>query len=69
MLFYHFYLYTVTNIHTKAGILLKVFNVFRCENLALFTVTSIHSVRKSTKNPKNTEARRKATARVERQGN
>ena len=31
------------------GILLKVINVFHGENLALFTVTSIHSIRKSTK--------------------
>ena len=43
-------LYTLTNIHPKAGILPKVSNVFRSENLALFTVTSIHNIRKSTKN-------------------
>ena len=43
-------LYTVSNIQSKAGVLLKVGNVFRCENLALFTVTSIHSIRKSAQN-------------------
>ena len=43
-------LYTVSNIQSKAGVLLKVSNVFRCENLALFTVTSIHSIRKSAQN-------------------
>ena len=32
-----------------AEILLKVANVFRSENLALFTVTSIRCIRKSTK--------------------
>ena len=32
-----------------ARILLKVVNVFRSENLALFVATSIHSIRKSTK--------------------
>ena len=32
-----------------AEILLKVSNVFRSENLALFTVTSIHCIRKRTK--------------------
>ena len=42
----------VTNIHTKARILLKVFNVYRSENLALFTVTSICSIWKSTKKQK-----------------
>ena len=33
-----------------AGILLNIINVFRRENLALFTVTRIHCIRKSTKN-------------------
>ena len=42
-------LHTVTNIHTKARILLKVFNLFHSDNFALFKVTSIHSVRKSTR--------------------
>ena len=32
-------LYMLTNIHTKSRILLKVFNVFRSENLALYAVT------------------------------
>ena len=35
--------------YPMAGILLKVINVFRSENLALFTVTSSHCIRKSTK--------------------
>ena len=35
--------------HPMAEILLKVTNVFRSENLALLTVTSIHYIRKSTK--------------------
>ena len=35
--------------HLMAEISLKVTNVFRSENLALFTVTSIHCIRKSTK--------------------
>ena len=35
-----------------ATILLKVIKVFRSENLALITVTSIHSIRKSTKKQK-----------------
>ena len=43
-------LYTVTNTHSNAGILLKVSNVFRSEILALFTVTSIHRIQKRTKN-------------------
>ena len=30
----------LTDIHTKARILLKDFNVFRSENLALYTVTA-----------------------------
>ena len=42
--------------YSMAGILLKVINVFRGEELALFTVTSIHSIRKSTKN-RNSETR------------
>ena len=33
-------LYMLTDIHTKARILLKDFNVFRSENLALYTVTA-----------------------------
>ena len=41
-----------------AGILLKVINVFRSENLALFTVTSSHCIRKSTKkNNRNSETK------------
>ena len=55
-------LHTVTNIHTKARILLKVFNLFHSDNFALFKVTSIHSVRKSTrktKNPTKQEGRQK----------
>ena len=43
----HSVLYTAT---PMAKILLKVTNVVRSENLALFTVTSIHCIRKSTKN-------------------
>ena len=35
--------------YSMAGILLKVINVFHGEDLALFTVTSIHSIWKSTK--------------------
>ena len=35
--------------YTMAVIFLKVINVFRSENLALFTVTSIHCIRKSIK--------------------
>lgn len=35
-------LYTVTNIHPKARILLKAINVFSSENFALFMVTGIH---------------------------
>ena len=42
----HSVLYTV---HPMAEILLKVANVFRSENLALFTVTSIRCIQKSTK--------------------
>ena len=49
-------LHTVTNIHTKARILLKVFNLFHSDNFALFKVTSIHSVRKS---PTKQEGRQK----------
>ena len=37
-----------------ARILLKIINVFRSENLALFTVISIHCIQSSTKN-KNSE--------------
>ena len=39
-------LYMLTNIYTKAGII----TVFHSENLAFFTVTSIHSIRKITEN-------------------
>ena len=39
-------LYMSTNIYTKAGII----TVFYSENLAFFTVTSIHSIRKRTEN-------------------
>ena len=42
-------LYTVTKIDLKAGISLKLINVFRSKNLALFTVTSILSIRKNRK--------------------
>ena len=35
-------LHTVTSIHPKVDILLKVSNPFCSEELALFTVTSIH---------------------------
>ena len=42
------------------AILAKVSNIFRSEKLALFTVTSIHNIWKSTKN-KNSEARWKVT--------
>ena len=42
-------LLTVTNIYTKAEILLKVITVFHSENLALLRVTSTHSIQKSTK--------------------
>ena len=52
-------LYGVNNIYQKVGILLKVINVFHSGNLALSTVTSIHSIRKSTK-LRNLETRRKA---------
>ena len=47
------FFYTV---HPMARILLEVVNVFRSENLPLFTLTSIQSIRKSTKN-KNYETR------------
>ena len=40
-----------------ARILLKVVNVFRSENLALFVATSIHSIRKSTKKKRNSQTR------------
>ena len=43
-------LYTVNNIHPK------VITVIRSENLALFTVTRIHRIRKSAKN-RNSETR------------
>ena len=42
-------LYTVTNIYSKAEILLKVITIFRSENLALFTVTSIQTSKKAEK--------------------
>ena len=60
-------LHTVTNIHTKARILLKVFNLFHSDNFALFKVTSIHSVRKSTrktKKPYKTRRKTKENARL-----
>ena len=38
-------LYTVTDIYLKAEILLEAINVFRSEKLALFTLTSIYSIR------------------------
>ena len=43
-------LYAVSNIYPKTEILLKVITVFNSKNLTLFKVTSIHSIRKSTKN-------------------
>ena len=45
-------LYTITNIPSNAGILLKVSHVFRSGNLPFFTLTSIHSIRKSTEKKK-----------------
>ena len=42
--------------YSMAGILLKVINVFRGEDSALFTVTRIRSILKSTKN-RNSETR------------
>ena len=42
-------LHTVTSIYPKVEILLKVSNTFCSEYLALFTVTSIHIIRKSAK--------------------
>ena len=45
-------LYTITNIPSNPGILLKVSHVFRSGNLPFFTLTSIHSIRKSTKKKK-----------------
>ena len=47
----------------------KVANVFRSENLASFTVASIHRIRKSTKN-RNSETRWKVTedSRLQLQG-
>ena len=41
-------LYTVTSIYPKTGILIKCYQYFFSENLALFTVTSIQSIQKST---------------------
>ena len=38
------FLHTLTNIYPKPGILLKVITVFRSENLALYKLTSIHSI-------------------------
>ena len=49
-----------------ARILLKVVNVFRSENLALFVATSIHSIRKSTKKKK---LRNKMEPKMESVGN
>ena len=43
-----------------AGVLIKVINVFGSENLALFTINSIHNIRKSTKN-RNSETKWHAT--------
>ena len=43
-------LYAVSNIYPKTEILLKVITVFNSKNLTLFKGTSIHSIRKSTKN-------------------
>ena len=37
-------LYTATNIDFKSGILLNAVDIFRSENLALPTLTSIHSI-------------------------
>ena len=49
-------LYMVTNIYSKAAILLKLITIFGSENLALFTVTTILSTRKSRKK-RNSETR------------
>ena len=49
--------YTVTIIQPKAGMLRKVITVFQRENLALFTVTSIHSIRKSKKHRSSNKTR------------
>ena len=40
-------LHSVTNVYSKAGVLLKVITVFRSENLALFMVISIYSIIKA----------------------
>ena len=42
----------MNNIHTKDGVLLKLINAFLSENLASFTVTSIHSTHTKTETPK-----------------
>ena len=56
-------LHTVTNIHPKiSSRFTKVINVFRSENLALFTVASIHKIQKVKKNG-NSETRWKLTDR------
>ena len=42
-------LYTATNIYLKPGILLNAVDISHSGNLALPTLTSIHSIRESTK--------------------
>ena len=42
-------LYAVTNTYPKAGVLLECYQYFCSKNLALFTLSSIHSIQKSTK--------------------
>ena len=57
-------LYTETKF-TKAGILIKVINVFCSENVNLFTVTSVHGIRKSQKKPRNSETIWKVTQNIQ----
>ena len=45
----HLILYAVTNIYPKTGILLECYQYFRSENIFVLMLTSIHSIRKSTK--------------------
>ena len=42
-------LYTITNIYLKADILLNAINILHSDNLALFFLTTIHSIQNSTK--------------------
>ena len=56
----------MNNIHTKDGVLLKVINAFRSENLASFTVTSIHSTHTKTETPKqNGRQKKKKSKKLE----